>query len=328
MILFHPLQNRGMQFSLQLLAQLCHTPKLDYQETVSLGQRFYLDPLYLHSVLTALEEAGILKLERQAGRILRCCRCQSNDGSFILPRMPAGHREQEYLQYILRLPEAELFLPEQLRQLLLQTPATWLEQIQRIAPDNSNQARPVEQETFRSVLRAIEEKRMICYSYRIKDRETYETTQAIPWKLEYSAYDRRWWVILYEPMQKRTVKAVLGNLRNVTVGAQHGLPEQEIRNAIEDLCLQDTPVQLRVENTYNGLQRCFLAFENQEFLHTQMLDENTFLLSFRYYRFDTEELLRKLMMLGPAVTLLQPASLKQELRNRLKLALEKTAPES
>lgn len=324
MILFHPLQNRAMQFSLQLLARLRYMPLIDGKEIEALGQQFYLDPLYLETVLKTLEDSGIVSLEKQNGKTVGCSRCQTAEGNYILPRLPAGRLEREYLQYILRLPEAELFLPEALRQQLLQPPAAWLEQIQRIAPTEINQARPVEPETFQRILQAIREKRAIRYCYRDKEHEQYVQTQAVPWKLEYSAYDKRWWIILYEPEQKRTVKAVLGNLRQVTLGTKHGLSEQVIREAIDGLCLKDTPVVLRVENIRGALQRCFLLFENQEFIHTQMQDERTFLLSFRYYRFDTEEILRKLMQLGPAVTLLEPASLKQALRKRLTEALKRT----
>lgn len=322
MILFHPLQNRAMQFSLALLARLRHVPSIDYPQVQELGRQFYLDALYLEEVLKTLNSAGIVRLEMQNKLPLRCCRCQSSDGSFVLPRMPAGTAERDYLHYILQLPEAKLFLPEELRQ-QLQPRETWLNGIQRIAPTRANQARSVDAQMFQTILRAIQEKRFIRYSYRSKNDSQYQTAQAIPWKIEYGAYDKRWWIILYDPQQKRTIKAVLGNLRHVELGLPHDLPEQAIHEAIEELCLKDTPVELRVENVHNALQRCFLAFENQEFIHTQALSDSVFLLRFRFYRFDTEEILRKLLQLGPAVTLLQPPALKQELRHRLKLALER-----
>lgn len=323
MILFHPLQNRAIQFSLALLAMLQYSPKVPYEDVRALAEDFYLDPLYLESVIATLEKSGIVTLEKQGRTPTHCCRCQSSDGSFVLPRMPAGDLEKEYLRYILQLPEAELFLPSELRQQLRRDEKTWLHEIQRIAPSQTSHARPVNGDTFRQILRGIREKRMICYQFRVKDSDQCREAQSVPWKLEYSAYDKRWWAILYDPEEKRTIKAVLANLQNVTLGKKHGISEAAIREAIDGLCLKDTPVQLRVENVRNALQRCFLLFENQEFIQTQKLSDNTYLLSFRYYRFDTEEILRKLMMLGPAVTLMQPGSLKQELRKRISAALNK-----
>lgn len=324
MILFHPLQNRAMQFSLELLARLQYCPKVAYSEVRALAEEFYLDSLYLDTVITTLEKSGILTLERQGSNPICCCRCQSIDGSFVLPQMPAGDLEQEYLQYILELPEAKQFLSQELRQQLRKPGENGIREIQHIGLMQTNQARPVNTDTFRQILQAIREKRMIGYQYRIKDDAQCRQAQAVPWKLEYSAYDKRWWVILYDPENKRTIKAVLANLQNVVLGKKHGISEDTIQQAIADLCLKDTPVQLRVKNVRNALQRCFLAFENQEFIQTQKLQDGTFLLCFRYYRFDTEEILRKLMMLGPAVTLVQPAALKQNLRERLTAALEKT----
>lgn len=82
------------------------------------------------------------------------------------------------------------------------------------------------------------------------------------------------------------------------------------------------PVVLQVTDIRNGLERCFLQFETQEIIDTKNLGDHRYELSFVYYRFETEEIMRKLMSLGTSVTLMGPESLKEAFRERLRSALE------
>ena len=86
--------------------------------------------------------------------------------------------------------------------------------------------------------------------------------------------------------------------------------------------LEPEPVVLRVRKTKGALERCFLVFENQLFLETEQLSPDAFRLSFQFYRFDRGEILRRLLYLGPAVELLSPQSLREELLELVEQALE------
>ena len=104
----------------------------------------------------------------------------------------------------------------------------------------------------------------------------------------------------------------MDNLRDVELLGPSDVSPEKIRAAMERL-LEPEPVVLRVRKTRGALERCFLVFENQLFLETEQLSSENVRLAFRFYRFDRGEILRQLLYLGPAVELLAPRSLREEL---------------
>ena len=316
MILLHCLQNRFFQFSLALLDMLSACGSLDRNAVVNLGTNYRLETMETEIILSALKDNEFLQLAPAEGNWIRCQACENTH-----IRFPAGTHERSYLQYILRLPEASLFLENELREKLLQEGLDPFSQIRRLLPQNSKDTDALRPEDFRTVLQAIDEGRMICYRYRTKGSQGYIHTSCVPWKLEHSVYDCRWWVILYDPAADRTIKAVLSNLRNVQLGDKHSIPQEQILAAMEKL-KHPEPVRLIIKDERNALERCFLSFENREVLESRDLGDQRYVLAFSYYRFDTEEILRKLLYLGPAVTLVGPESLKEMLRSRIMQALE------
>ena len=311
MTLLQSLQNRGFQFSLALLSLLQAEYTLDRNTVLALGANYRLDIPETEKILSALNTSQLLELETGSGKWI--CR---HSGNSARPDMPAQPHVLDYLQYILRLPEASLFLPADLREKLLADTPDALLQLHRLIPENSTDTPRLCPEDFQTLLQAICQQREICYSYRTKDSQDYIRTTCVPWKLEHSVYDSRWWVILYDPTAGRTIKAVLSNLQDVHLGGKHGISEAQILEAMDAL-KDPEPVRLVVKDTKNALERCFLCFENREFIQTEALGEDLYSLAFTYYRFDTEEILRKLLYLGPAVTLAGPESLKNQLRSRI-----------
>lgn len=311
MKLFHKYQSRAVQFSLELLALLEAQDGITRQEMDGLARRLGLS--YADQVAAPLVRAGIL--EQKDGLWRR-------GNEFRAFALPPGRAELDYLQYILTLPQAELMLAPEIRQQLSRAGGDGgaLEAIQHLAPQGEPLPRDPGGDGVRCLLRAIRENRLIRYRYRTRDTEHYQESVVHPWKLEYSAYDRRWWVILYHPGEGRTIKARLDNLRDVELLGPSDVSPEEIQAAMERL-LEPEPVVLRVQKTRGALERCFLVFENQLFLETEQLSPETVRLAFRFYRFDRGEILRRLLYLGPAVELLAPRSLRNELLALVEQAL-------
>lgn len=312
MNLFHKYQSRAFQFSLELLALLEARDSLTRKEMDELACRLGLS--YADQVAAPLVQAGIL--EQKDGR-------WSRGGEFWAFALAPGRAELDYLQYILTLPQAELLLDPETRQTLSQAGGDSgpLRAIQHLAPQGEPLPQSPGRDGVRRLLQAIREKRLVRYRYRTRDTESYRESVVHPWKLEYSAYDRRWWVILYHPQERRTIKARLDNLRDVELLGPSQVAPEEIQAAMERL-LEPEPVVLQVRKTRGALERCFLVFENQLFLETEQLSPEAVRLSFQFYRFDQGEILRRLLYLGPAVELLAPQSLREELLALVEQALE------
>ena len=296
--LLNPFQGRLMQFCLDILAD----PKQDGSANATvtkLAKRYGIHRT--KRILDWLTQAGFFT-EMEAR-----------------PRLPMSTAEREYLQYILNpahMPEMALFLSEQTREALASDmPETyqniqWKKAAGMALPQNPGA------QGFRDLLDAIGERKMIAYRYRTRGQQAEQSAVCVPWKLEYSAYDRRWWIILYDPKESRTIKTPLNHLRGIQVLQKSPVTEREILAAMEKLRMEE-PVELRIRDRHNALQRCFTVFENQEIASSSHDPQNGYTLKLRAFRFDREEILRQLLYLGPNVQLQGPQELREELRQRI-----------
>lgn len=312
MNLFNKYQSRVLQFALELLTRLQGGAWLSNGQLQDLARQWGLD--YADQVVSPLCQAGVL--ERADGG----CHLAPGQGAV---RLPLSAAERSYLSAALALPEAALFLDEPLGEKLTALSGDFPPQtaVQCYAPAGEPLPR-IAPEDFRALLKAIRRRWMVEYAYRTRESDTLHEAQTLPWKLEYSAFDGRWWVILYDPGARRTIKARLEHLERVRLLGPANVPQAEIEEAMERL-LEPEPVVLEVERTRGALERCFLVFENQLFEKTRQLSRNRFRLSFRWYRFDRQEILRRLLYLGPAVTLVSPAPLQRDLAKLVEQALER-----
>lgn len=305
-------QSRVFQFALDVTARLSALNMLTEQEAETAAKRMGLD--YADQVLTPLCRAGLLEKIPNG-----YCLAESIRPFYLAP----GQTEKDYLRYILTMPEASLFLPEPMREQLsgINGEQNEFSSIELYAPRGAPPPEGVGPAEMALLLQGIRQRRLIAYRFRTRNSDETVPGITLPWKLEYSAFDRRWWIILYDPGEKRTIKARLGNLLDIQLLGPAHIAEAEVRGALERL-LEPEPVVLEVEQDRGALERCFLVFEGQMFLETRQVDDRRCRLSFQYYRFDTHEILRRLLYLGPMVTLLSPAKLKEGLLELLDQALE------
>lgn len=310
MKLFSKFQSRPFQFALDLLVEMEQAGTLTATEINQLVGQYGLD--YADQVLMPLLSAGIVEKGNDCYRLA--------DGVKI-PALPISDVEKEYLQYILRLPVASLFLEEDILSELINDSenAVALQSIQHY--ESSGESLPEEKPVFRMLLKAIREKRLIRNYYFVRGEEGLKESVVLPWKLEYDTIDYRWWVILYHLTEKRMIKARVKSFRNVELLGIADVTDEEVAQAMESL-LEPEPVVLRVNNIRGALERCFLVFEGQLFEETRKLSGHYFELKFRYYRFDRNEILRKLLYLGSPVTLVKPESMRKELLGMVMQALQ------
>lgn len=308
---FNRYQSRAMQFSLDLFSRLQNGP-LSGEMLAALAREWGLD--YADQVVQPLREAELLQWD---GKLCRLVPGQP------VPRLPMSTPERSYLRAILDLPEAELFLsPETKEKLRGQCACTEPETpVEHWAPAGEPVPRQPGPEGFQTLLRAAERRWLVDYAYRTNTDETLRQARALPWKLEYSAYDRRWWVIFYRPEEQRTIKARLENLRQIRLAGPSDVTEAEVEEAMDRL-MEPEPVVLEVTRTRGTLERCFLVFENQLFVRTRQVSQDRFRLSFQYYRFDRSEILRRLLYLGPGVRLVSPDGMRRELAELIGRGLE------
>lgn len=230
--------------------------------------------------------------------------------------------ELEYLADICSTGEAERFLSPNTLSKFSQSDPNRLDYIWRQnAVGKKTAADAVERVVFQELLRAIYEHRAVEETYCTRNDAAIHHGKTIPYRLEYSVFDGRWWLISYHIEDERVIKSALGNIKSVRLAEKHMVDEAQIREAI--LCnIVDEPVVLHIRNVKNGLERCFLTFENMLDMSAYKLDDIEYELSFRYFRWDRNVIVRKLLYLGECVTLISPADIRNDLIEMLHDAIK------
>lgn len=309
--LFHKFQSRQFQFSLELMSRLSAQKEVSNKALYEMATEYGME--HADKCILPLVEYGLLKKTDTGVQMVE---------DIAPAQVSLSNIEEEYLQYILRLPEADLFLNGSLQEKLCDSGVHLkMSQFQYYQVQEKAPAPTMAPEQFQTLIRAIRERRWIHYAFRSRDNKEPTQATAVPWKLEYSAYDSRWWVILYTPEQQRTIKAWLPNLQDIKLGSYADVTDENIEEAMQKLLVDETVV-LRITKDRNALDRCARVFERQMLQQILREPDGSYKLSFRYYKFDRNEILRKLLYLGPAVQLLEPPSLCKDLLEMINRALE------
>ena len=306
MTLFHKYYSRKLLFAADVLAALkgAGAKGLPGPRISDLALRYGIQNPLCAQLLGLLKAEGLIEFDRDRSVYLL--------SSVKQPSFPLSNAEESYLQEILRLPQAALFLPRALAERLTDPRAVCDDaSIQTMEAFGEQRNPALSQPEFCRILEAVSRGCAISYRYRSRDGEARRGC-AVPWRLEYSAYDNRWWLILYSPEERRCVKAWLSHLSDVGLERHITVPEKDILAARKQALMPD-PVVLRVENARNALERCFLILEQKEFEDSRLHPDGSATISFRYYRYEETELLRQLLYLGPNVELLAPQSLRAAL---------------
>lgn len=321
MTLFHKYYSRKLLFAADVLAALhgADGNRLPRSALERLSARYGMSPQLCAEILKLLTELELIVWQRED----HSYRLETGWAGAV-PQLPPSAVEETYLQGILRLPQAALFLPDALRERLTKAADMPSERgmIQTLDPNGEQTQPSLSQAEFRCILEAIARGCAIRHRFKTRMSSVAVEAMAVPWRLEYSAYDNRWWIILYTlGEQRRCVKAWLGNLSDIHLEPQLRVEEAEIVRARESLLMPE-PIVLHVQDTRNALERCFLVMERQQFEESRLLEDGSAMLSFRYYRFEESNILRQLLYLGPAVELIGPAHLRKALLERVEQALQ------
>ena len=316
MTLFHKYNSRKLLFAADVLAALegAGAEGLPRAQLNALALRYGIQNPLCEQLLTLLEQKMLIVYD-STQRVYRL-------GEDEVPALPLSKAEESYLQEILRLPQAELFLPPALAEKLTAPQAeTNVDSIQAMEAQGETRNPTMSQPEFCRLLEAISCGCAVSYRFCAKNDKTPQEACAVPWRLEYSPFDNRWWVILYHPEEKRCIKAWLSHLSDIALVRHIKVPEKEIL-AARRKALMPEPVVLRVEDAKNALERCFLVLEQKQFEDSMLHADGSATIRFRYYRYEENELLRQLLFLGPSVQLLGPKSLRAKLLALVEQALE------
>ena len=234
-----------------------------------------------------------------------------------------SRQEKIYLKNLLRTPYARLFLEEstitKLLDALSDTPdMAYLQHIEfgRVSPDAVFCDDEIA--AFRGLIQAIQEKRMIRFDNFAHNGTVYHNTAFLV-KMEFSVIRRHFWLSLWNPERKRPYKADISRIQKLEI--LEPIPPEEytaVMNMME-MRKEKEPIVMEIKNELQAIERASLMFSSYQKKVTS-LDKNTLCMSVYYYTFDKDELLESILSFGSRIRVLEPASIVDEIRDRLRRA--------
>jgi len=179
------------------------------------------------------------------------------------------------------------------------------------------------EENFRRLLKAISEGKAVKYSNRDRNGNEYRHKHALPIRLEYSLKDGRFRVSMYSLEENRSIMANIFNMTDIEI-EENRKPEisrAAVIKLLHEHKYSKEPIVLEVTDKKSAMERCFMSFSELE-RYSRCLEKDKYELKLFYYTFEEEEIIRKILSLGPYVKVVSPEGIREEIIRRIRLAVK------
>lgn len=188
--------------------------------------------------------------------------------------------------------------------------------------NESDISKTLDKDIFWKIVQAISSEKIIKYDYTTKDGTLYNDNKSIPLKIEYSVLDGRCWVILYSLKQDRLIKSLLNNFNNIKYLDEN--IDSNIKEKIADSYKKkEKNLKLIVKNNQNAVERTFYLFSNYEKSAKYIEKDDIHEINIKYYDYDSEEIVLKLLYLGKNVVVTEPQDIIERLVEKIKKSINR-----
>lgn len=188
--------------------------------------------------------------------------------------------------------------------------------------NESDISKTLDKDIFWKIVQAISSEKIIKYDYTTKDGTLFKDNKSIPLKIEYSVLDGRCWVILYSLKQDRLIKSLLNNFNNIKYLDEN--IDSNIKEKIADSYKKkEKNLKLIVKNNQNAVERTFYLFSNYEKSAKYIEKDDIHKINIKYYDYDSEEIVLKLLYLGKNVVVTEPQDIIERLVEKIKKSINR-----
>jgi len=179
------------------------------------------------------------------------------------------------------------------------------------------------EENLRMLLKAIAEGKAVKYCNTDRYGNEYCDKHALPIRLEYSLRDGRFRVSMYSLDENRSIMANIFNMTDIEIEGNRSLEinRESVIKLLHEQRYSKDPIILEVTDKKAAMERCFMSFSELE-RYSRCIEKDKYELKLFYYTFEEEEIIRKILALGPYVKVISPEGIKEEIIRRIKLALK------
>lgn len=176
---------------------------------------------------------------------------------------------------------------------------------------------------FRALLEAILKEKPIRYCNKDRLGNTYCDMLSLPIRLEYSLRDGRFRVSMFSLNEKRPIMANICSMSSVEIEDKDlsEISRFEAIRLLREKRYSAEPVVLEVTDRKAAMERCFMSFSGLE-RSSRCIEKDKYEIKLSYYVFEEDEIIRKILALGPYVKVLSPQHMVDEVIRRIRKAID------
>jgi RNA-splicing ligase RtcB/predicted DNA-binding transcriptional regulator YafY len=179
------------------------------------------------------------------------------------------------------------------------------------------------EENLRTLLKAMIEEKPIRYCNTDRLGNKYCNRLALPIRLEYSLKDGRFRASMYSLDENRSIMTNLFSMTDIELEENEkvDISREAVIKLLRECKYSTEPIVLEVTDKKAAMERCFMSFSELE-RYSRCIEKDKYELKLFYYTFEEEEIIRKILAIGPYVKVISPQGIKEEIINRIRRALE------
>lgn len=173
-----------------------------------------------------------------------------------------------------------------------------IEKTNKITYDKKNYS--VLKDKFFLLIDSIKRNKIIKYTSVDKMGNEYKDILALPIRIDYSLKDENIRVSVYSLLEKRSIMLLLSNVKEIEIleDMQVDIKRSDIIDNLKQKKYCKEPIVLEVTDIKGAMARCFMGFSSYE-RSTRSLGDNKYEVKIFYYTFNKDEMIRKILTLGP-----------------------------
>ncbi|OOM05886.1 WYL domain-containing protein [Clostridium saccharobutylicum] len=174
---------------------------------------------------------------------------------------------------------------------------------------------------FYIILEGIINEKPIIYSNVDKNGNEYNNQLAIPIRIEYSLKDDKFRASLYSLEENRSIMVNLHTLKEVKIAHNFNskVKREDVLKKLKEKKYSEVPITIELEDIRGAMERCFMSFSSFE-RNSRTILKNKYEIDIYYYTFEEDEVVRKIMSLGPYVKVKSPGRVREIVIDKIKKA--------
>lgn len=174
--------------------------------------------------------------------------------------------------------------------------------------------------TFFTILNAIDKEKVLVYTNVDRNGNEHKNKLAIPLRIEYSFKDDKFRASMYSIEDERAIMVNLHTLKEINITEESfKLKRKDIIKKLKEKKYCDEPVTIILKDKRGAMERGFMSFSSFE-RSSKLIENNTYEIDIYYYTFQENEVISKIISLGPYVVVKGPERIRELVIEKIKKA--------